>query len=275
MKTHTFYRKADVSKGEAINVLMQRFPEADVLKFIEKKASAAEARAAKVKPGSKIYEAKIRVAEFPPSDDDSGKGSEEPKKESAPAPESDDSESNDDSGSDAPVEFDSPGEGGDDLGGEPKEMSHDEKVEHLLEQILDAVKGGGLGGPEDDLGGPEDDLGLPDIGAPGQGDALPPPAGGPGAGPGGPGAPLPPPVKPKGLGAPAAFAKFNPDSKTVTLVREDVTGKVTTSTVKLEAEDLFPTHKVAKIKRRGEAVINGRQVSLTDANLAVVTLVKK
>lgn len=287
MKTHTFYRKADVPKAEALDALMKRFPSADILRFVEKKASSSEAKAAGTRPGSKVYEARIRIAEFPPSDDDSSEsedsGSEdsespEPKSESKPKSKSDEggeSESSD-SGDSAAPSFDSPGEGGDELGGEPKEMSHDEKVEHLLEQILDAVKGGGLGGgPEEDLlgGGPDDaGLGLPDIGAPEQGEPLPPPAGGPG-GPGG--APLPPPAKPKGVGAPAAFAKVNPKADKVILVREGVNDSVTTSSLKAEAEELFETHRVAKIRRRGTEVINGSKVDLPKAGLAVVTLVKK
>lgn len=277
MTTQTFYRKANVAKVDAIVKLLERFPTADILKFVEKKANLDEARLAKVRPGSAIFEAKIRVAEFPPGDESSDEEeSESPEEEAAESPakeKSEPSEDKEEGGEDAAPDFHPPAGKGDE-GGEPKKLSPEEETNDLLRQILDAIKGGGdLGGPKGPGMGAPDALDLPDIGAPDQGAPLPPPKGGPGAA--GAGAPLPPPAKPKGVGAPAAFSKFDPRAANVVLVCEDVTGETKTSAIKAEAESLWPTHKVAKIRRRGSEVINGSEVDLPANNLAVVTLVKK
>jgi hypothetical protein len=269
MTIRTLYREANVPKADAITALLQRYPSADILKFVEKRASKDEAKAIRVRPGSKIYEAKIRVSEFPNRDneeedtdysDESDMGMEEEGEEpSKPKPKP----------KVKPQPAFSDGEEGED--DESHAMSHEEKVEHLLEQILDAIKGLETDKKEeDDLGEPleDSDLSLPDIGAPEQGEALPPPAQGR--------TPLPPPVKPKSPGAPAAFSKFDPRLPKVTLVREGVDQNVKTRELIKEAEELFgATHKVARIRRNGTENINGSEVDLPANKLAVVTLVRK
>ena len=192
---------------------------------------------------------------------------------SGPKSDSDSSDDSSDSSDNAP-DF---GASGDGEGGEkPKALKGDDGIIHLLTEILHALKGGAgpgadpLGGPE--AGGPITD--LPDLGAPDKGEGLPAPGGPMGAGPGGPA--LPPPVKPKApLGGPA-FAKVNPSTKVVHAVRSDVAPGVKTAAIVAEAEANFPTHKVAKVQRRGSAIINESKVDdLVAAGLAVVTLVKK
>jgi len=264
MKTETFYRKANVSKAEAVQELMDRFPNAKVENIEVKEASAEEARTARAKEGDLVFEATVKMAEFPPVEKEKEEGA-PPEEEAPEAPEepseSEESEDSEDSGdSEAPDVPDFAG--GDEDEGD--KMSPEEETNHLLKQILDALQHGG--GP-DDLGPPVDDgLGLPDIGAPPQGEGL-----------GGPPqkAPLPPPVKKAPpMGGPS-FAKFNPNTNTVTLVRQDVDGQVGNTDLITEAAKLWPTHKVARIRRSGVAEINGSKVNLPENKLAVVTLEKK
>lgn len=300
-KTYTFYRKADIPKAKAVENLTRRFPSADIVSFVEKVASPQEARVAGTKPGAKVYEAKVRIAQGDLGNRNvEGEGVPKPSKprpKLRPKPKFPGKDSpgkgrtllNEDAEEDDPEDvsalvtqekdvkpepkFDSPA-------GEPEdsEMGGNEKIIHLLEQILDAIKNGGLDDSkpeEEDLTESPEDVVLPDIGAPEKGEALPPPAparGGP-ARPGG-GA-VPPPARPRNVGAPAAFSKFDPRRKKVVLVREDVNDSITTTALRQEAEELFPTHKVARIRRRGEEIINGSKVNLPEAGLAVVTLVKR
>lgn len=248
--TKTFYRKADVSSKEAIDGLMKNYPKAEVVSFETKNADRNEARRANARPNDRIYVATIKVSEFPPSED-----KEEPKEdapEESSEPKEDSGESEDSGLGDIAPE---PEFGGDEGGlGEEESMDPAEETVHLLKQILDELKGGGMGGPEEELGpgGPEDSLVLPDIGAPAPGEALPPPV---------------EEKAPLGMGGPAMAS--------VTLIRDDVTENVGNKEIIAEAASRWPTHKVARIKRRGEIVLNGEKVNLPAKQLAVVTLVKK
>jgi hypothetical protein len=284
--TRTLYRKANVSAAEATTSIFKRFPNVELVSFTKKEANAEEAKAARAQEGDLIYEATIRLAEFPPEggDDKGGEdsGSSEPKEEKSEAPKEDsgsDSDSDDDSGSD-----DGGDKGGDEFGGgdgpehgaEPKKLSPEEQVVHLLTQILDALKGGGMGhGPKPPHGGPEMGGDLPDIGAPGAGDELPPPPGGPHGGPGGPGAgaPLPPPVKEKAPIGAGAFAHVTGRTE-VTMVRDDA-GEIGNKGIIAEAATYAPDHRVARIQRTGIAQIGDDLIDLAEANKALVTLVSK
>lgn len=285
MATTTFFRKANVSQAEATASLFKRFPNVDLVSFEKKAATAEEAASAGVKEGDLVFAATIRTAEFPPAgdggDDSSSEKEDAPSEDSAPAPksdggDSDDSSDSEDSSSSSDSEGDDKGNpfGGDSEGegAKPKELKGEELTNHLLKQILDALhslSGGGLGGP----GGPGD-LDLPDVGAPGQGDTLPPPAG-PHAGPGGPAtkAPLPPPVKEKSPVGVGAFAHVAGKAE-IHMVRADA-GEVNNRAIIAEAAEHAPTHMVAKIQRTGSAVVNGQTVNLAERGIALVTLVKK
>ena len=131
-----------------------------------------------------------------------------------------------------------------------------------------------------------DDLGLdlaggdlPDIGAPDKG-PVPPPSGGPGGG--GPGAPrrpmspsLPPPARPKGGQGGPAFAHYNPKATEFVVVRKGVSTKVGTRALIAEAQSVYPTHKVARLTRNGDAMINGKKYNLNKSQIAVITLQAK
>lgn len=281
--TRTLYRKANVTAAEATTSIFKRFPNVELVSFTKKEANAEEAKAARAKEGDLVYEATIRVAEFPPEggdDSSSDEGSEEPKeekKDEAPKEESgSDSDDSKDSDGDSDGDGDEFGEkGGDDpLGAEPKKLSPDEEIVHLLTQILHALKGGG--GPMGHPGGPELGGDLPDIGAPGKGEELPPPPGGPHGGPGAPGAggpPLPPPVKEKAPIGTGAFASVTGKAE-VTMVREDA-GTVGNKQILAEAAEHAPGHRVAKIQRTGIAQIGDDLIDLAEAKLALVTLVSR
>lgn len=259
MQTQTFYRKANVSSAEAIASLKRNFPKSEIVDFDNRiAADTGEAAAANAKVGDKIYVATIRMAEFPPKDDE-GESEESEPEAIDESPEGDDEADS----PEAPPAF-----GGEDSSEEeekPDKLSPEEETVHLLRQILDAIKGGG------DLGGPEEDLALPDIGGPeaGPGGELPPP------GMGGGKPPLPPPIKEKSPVGGPSFSSFNAKAGTVILVREDVDSTVTTSSIKQEAEEFWPTHRVAKIRRNGQEVIKGQTLNLPERKLAVVTLVKR
>lgn len=267
MATQTLYRKATVSRADATASLFKRFPNADLVSFEHKAATAEEAVSAGAKEGDAIFAATIRVAEFPPTDDsssdDSGDSSEAPapKKEKPEGDESSD-DSTDDS-TDPKPEFG--GGEGDSEGHEPKKLSPEEETNHLLQQILDALRGGAgpAGGPGDDIGAPA----LPDIGAPDQGEALPPPGG-----PAGAGAPLPPPVKQKSPLGVGSFAHYDRSKSEITVVRTDASALGNRGMI-AEAREVYPTHKVAKIQRTGSATINGETIKLAERNIAVVTLI--
>lgn len=283
MATRTVYRKADISSAEATKSLFAGFPGAELVSFVTKTASAAEAKAAGATEGDLVYEATVKMAEFPPSDDSSGSSD---SGDDAPAPSKeseggdDKSDSSDDSSSDSSSEDkggdSKPDFGGD--GGEEKEpkLKGDDGIIHLLTEILHALKGdAGLGAPGGDLGaGPDAGLGpdLPDVGAPAQGDTLPPP-GGPAGAPGG-APPLPPPVKEKAPIGGAAFAHYNPEQAEFSVLRHDAS-ELGNKAMIAEAAEIYPTHKVARIQRTGAATINNLNVDLPANNVAVVTLVRK
>lgn len=288
--TRTLYRKANVTAAEATTSIFKRFPNVELVSFKKKEANAEEAKAARAKEGDLVYEATIRVAEFPPEggdDSSSDEGSEpkEEKKDKAPKEESGsdpDNDGDDDSSPEGDTDDDFAGkdEGGDDpFGAEPKKLSPEEQIIHLLTQLLHAVQGGGgMGhGPKPPHGGPEMGGDLPDIGAPGKGEELPPPPGGPGAGgPGGPGAggpPLPPPVKEKAPIGAGAFAHVTGRTE-VTMVRED-SGEVSNKAIIAEAAEHAPAHRVSKIQRTGLAQIGDDLIDLAEAKLALVTLVSR
>lgn len=282
--TRTLYRKANVSAAEATTSIFKRFPNVELVSFTKKEANAQEAKAARAKEGDLVYEATIRVAEFPPEGgDDKAEGGDapEPKEEKAPKEESDsdpDNDGDDDSSPEGDSDHDFAGKDEGGLpGAEPKKLSPEEQVVHLLQQILDAVKGGGeMGhhGPKPPHGGPEMGADLPDIGAPGAGEELPPP-GGPHGGPGGPGAgaPLPPPVKEKAPIGAGAFAHVA-DRKEVTMVRDDA-GEASNKAIIAEAATHAPNHRVARIQRTGIAQIGDDLIDLAEANKALVTLVSR
>ena len=278
--TRTLYRKANVSAAEATTSIFKRFPNVELVSFTKKEANAQEAMAARAKEGDLVYEATIRVAEFPPEggDDkgDEGGDAPEPKKEEAPKEESDSDSDDNDSGDSAPSgdDFGDKPEGGE-HGMEPKKLSPEEQVVHLLQQILDALKGGGMGHPKPphggpDMGGPEMGGDLPDIGAPGKdemGGGLGGPAGPPG------GKPLPPPVKEKAPIGAGAFAHVTGRSE-VTMVREDA-GEIGNKGIIAEAATYAPQHRVAKIQRTGIAQVGDDLIDLAEANKALVTLVSR
>lgn len=267
MATETFYRKANVTSREATDSIHKRFPNAELLSFVKKAATAEEAIAANAKEGDSVYVATVRTAEFPPSDDSGSEAPEAPAepKEEAPA-ESEDATSEDDPDAEAAP---APGGEGEEAGGKPKELKGEELTNHLLQELLDAVKGGGALGPDAaGPGGPDAaGLDLPDIGAPDQGDGLAPP-GGLGGKP-----PLPPPVREKSPVGVGAFASVAGKAE-IHFVRETSDG-VGNKTIIAEAAEHAPTHRVAKIQRTGSALINGETVNLAERKLAVVTLIAK
>lgn len=279
--TRTLYRKANVSAAEATTSIFKRFPNVELVSFKKKEANAEEAKAARAKKGDLVYEATIRVAEFPPEggdDSSSDEGSEpkEEKKDKAPKEESGsdpDNDGDDDSSPEGDTDDDFAGkdeDGDDPFGAEPKKLSPEEQILHVLTQILHALKGGG--GPMGH-GGPEMGGDLPDIGAPGKGDLDGGMGGPPGAG-GPPGkAPLPPPVKEKAPIGAGAFAHVTGRSE-VTMVREDA-GEIGNKGIIAEAATYAPQHRVAKIQRTGIAQIGDDLIDLAEAGKALVTLVSK
>lgn len=280
--TRTLYRKANVSAAEATTSIFKRFPNVELVSFKKKEANAEEAKAARAKKGDLVYEATIRVAEFPPEggdDSSSDEGSEpkEEKKDKAPKEESGsdpDNDGDDDSSPEGDTDDDFAGkdeDGDDPFGAEPKKLSPEEQILHVLTQILHALKGGG--GPMGH-GGPEMGGDLPDIGAPGKGEELPPPPGGPHGGPPGAGGPpLPPPVKEKAPIGAGAFAHVTGRTE-VTMVREDA-GEISNKAIIAEAAEHAPAHRVSKIQRTGLAQIGDDLIDLAEAKLALVTLVSR
>lgn len=285
--TRTLYRKANVSAAEATTSIFKRFPNVELVSFKKKEANAEEAKAARAQKGDLVYEATIRVAEFPPEGESDDKGDEggdapEPKAEKKEESHEDsdsgsdpDNDGDDDSSPEGDSDHDFAGAPGE-HGAEPKKLSPEEQVVHLLQQILDALKGGGPmghGGPKPPMGGPEMGGDLPDIGAPGKGDLDGGMGGPPGAG-GPPGkAPLPPPVKEKAPIGAGAFAHVTGRSE-VTMVREDA-GEIGNKGIIAEAATYAPQHRVAKIQRTGIAQIGDDLIDLAEAGKALVTLVSK
>lgn len=268
------YRKANVSSAEATKSLFATLPRAELISFVQKKATAAEAAAAGANEGDLVYEATVRLAEFPPKEDGSGPESESAEDPSSPAPPKPEEGGGED---DAPDE-EGPEEGGSPFGGDaegesgekPKALKGEALTNHLLTELLHAVQkldpsGGGDPLAGGDLGGgPAGPPGLPDVGAPGAGEGLPAPGG----------APLPPPVKEKSPVGGGAFAHYDPTQSQISVLRRDA-NELGNKAMIAEAAVDFPTHKVERIQRTGAAKINGFQVDLPGSNVAVVTLVRK
>ena len=261
--TTKFYRKASVSRGAAIQALFSKMPDADLVSFEQKVASAEEAKAARAAEGDQIFVATIRTAEFPPSKNEAPE-EEAPKGDAPPSDPDDDGD--DDSSPEGDTDkgvpsFDSESDGppapGEDKG-EPKakKMKPEEEMVHLLHQILDALKGGGAGPGDLGPGGPGD-LDVPDIGAPeAGGPPMPPPKK----------APLPPPVPPKagpGAGGMGAFSKVIEDRADFTFRRE-AASELNNASLLSEAMEMAPGFRVAKIDRRSEK----------DQDAALVTMVR-
>lgn len=269
MATETFYRAATVSSNAAIVALAKK---GEVVSFVKKAATAQEAKYAKVETGAQIFAAEVKLAEFPPTDDSGG---EDQGSGSAPSDEGGESDSGDEGKDDSAPDFtkdEGSSESGDE-GGEPKKekkLPPAEETNVLLKQLIDLVGGGGgLGAPGDDAGAGLDAAGgLPDVGAPVPGA----PEGGLGAGPAGPGGPLPPPIKEKSPIGAGAFAHYDPSEAEITAI---TVSSDKTAAILAEAEKVYPTHTVAKIRRTGKATLNGKVYDLPTNKLAVVTLVKK
>lgn len=222
--TKTFYRVANISVDEALQALKTGFPNAKVVGFTTKKASPFEARAARTKPGVTVYAAELEIE----VDDEEDTDTEDlapkdapkvPKPQKSEKDNGGDEESNDENGDDVKSMLK-------ELLSLVKDLVGEDKGEDMdMDLGLDAVPGD----PTLEPGGPGD---LPDIGAPSAG-AQPP---------------LPPPAKKPG--APAAFSHYNPKVKTFTVLREDA-GALGTRSLIAEAQKVYPTHRVAKVKRQG------------------------
>jgi len=275
MTEQTFYRSADIAKGDAVKQLLAANPGATIVRVDAKRAAPAEARFAGVRTGDEIFAATIRYAEDEgeSKDESDDKPADDSSKDSGPpkdvdvdldiAPDS----GGEDKGGDAPEGL----EGLGDEGGEPeKELTGEDKIIDLLTQLVDAVKGGGDLGAPDDLGAdpalggdlpPGGDASvLPDIGSPVPGGELPPPVP-PKAGPGGP-----------------AFASVQSkvaSAGSAELVLRDVTTAVKTRDIVEQAQKDFPGHKVARVRRNGTVEIKGTPVDLPAHEIALVTLVRK
>lgn len=232
MEPKKVYRKADVSRATATQDLLEQYPDAD-FSLTKKKATAHEAKLTAANEGDEIYVATVKVAEFPPPEGGPEGAPEDKPKDDAP----DDTE--DEPSEDDPTDPMAENGGGEDPLGKPKPLKGEELTNHLLQQILDAVKGGGdLGaGPDDGAG-----LDLPDIGAPDKSQGLP-----------GPKAPLPPPVPPKGapgMGG-GAFSKALAGIDNFKFARSDVKKDgISIETIKREAMQNAPGFTVTKIDLR-------------------------
>lgn len=280
----TFYRKANVSSKEATDELLAAHPGHSVSLEVEL-ATNETARHARADIGDLIYVATLKQAEGP--EPEFGGADDGPSEDSAPeAPEG---ESDSDIAAEAKEEGESfehekkekeegdsddkPAEKSDSKPKEPGEskMKPEEEMVHLLKQILDAVSGGaGLGGPDKDpLGPPEPHGAGPDL--PGHPKPVGPPPGGPGAGAGPGGPALPPPVDKAPPGA--AFASVR-EASAFSVVREQA-NELGIRGIKAEAESMFPTHRVAKIKTTGFARIDGEEIYLPEARLAVIELTRR
>jgi hypothetical protein len=265
MTTKTLYRPADMPKAKAEETLRAAFPGSRLVKLVTKRASAREAAAAGTRPGQRIFAATIRVAEDEGEEVlDLTAESEEPEGES---------EAPDFGGGPEESGEESESKGGDESEEAPEELTGEDKIIDLLQQLVDAVTGGAsLGGPEDDLGTGPEGGDMPPMGGPGDDAQVMPEIGAPV-----PGEELPPPVEQKRT--PAAFARvagFRPEAKSVTLVRRDVNQSVKTRDLVAEANQMAaPTHRVARVQRNGIADIKGVPVDLKAHDIALVTLVKK
>lgn len=203
-------RLANVSQEEALAELTAAYPDAKTEFPFEKGTE----------DGQEVYKARVITAEFPPKSDDDNGGSDEG--DSKPKSDSSDSDSSD-SGDKPKSKSDSKGNSG---------------IEAKLDKIMVA-----LGIPADDGMGEEDplngdvpppsNLDLPDVGAPGQGEMLPPPV-------------KPHPGMGGGMGAgggmfsslPRSFQAFITEADDISLqdAARDVVAK-------------FPTHRLASIDR--------------------------
>lgn len=285
MTKHTFFRRADVPKAKAVRELLRRHPGAEVVGEVRtKRATRSEARFASVREGERIYEATIKFADDEGGDE--GADLDLTKKDDAPPAADHDEPDADDAGGPPDDDADDKGGeekggdkpfgGGKEKGGEAPKLDVKDRIADALDRIADALSGGGLpggppkphdlgpGGPPPGPGGPGGPGGgpdaLPDIGAPGQGEALPPP------------------VPPKHGPAGPAFASVKQRvaaAGTAVLVKRDVDDTIGTKEIIAEANAEFPNHKVAQVRRNGIAEIKGVQVDLPAHKIALVTLVRK
>ncbi|MDE2103908.1 MAG: hypothetical protein KGL39_42120 [Patescibacteria group bacterium] len=272
-KIERTYRQANVTAGKAIQELQAAYPNAEIQEFEPRVLQGAEARAQRVAPGTKMFVATLKFAE----DEEGGSEPPEPKAESSepkesPEPAFEGGDEGDEPEADKPPKPKSEGESKDKIGeegaddGPEHKMKPEEEMVHLLKQILDAVRGDELGGP--------DDLGL----GPKPGPAGPPPSAhagppGPPPGPGGHGGPpLPPPVEKEAPGM--AFAHYNPTAASFAVIRREA-NELGHRGLIAEAENVYPTHRVARLVTQGIAEIDGYKVDLASNNIAVLRLDKR
>lgn len=240
MRTKTMTRKANVTPKVAMDDLAEAFPGSEVISFTTSG-----------KGGEKFYTAKLKLAEFPPSDED--KDGEEPK-EPKDEPKGKGDDTDDPTGEDV-LDLTEP-EGDDPLadeGGEPSIGEVMDLVKAIAEKVGVPVPGADT--HEEPM--LDDPAGLPEPGLDG------PPAPG--------GAPLPPPVpeKPHGPG-PGVFASSHPELQKVATRRHFVVertdaGEIGNVEMVREAHEQFPGFRVAKLDRIAKA----------DANVAVIAMVAR
>lgn len=255
-KTFNKSRRANVSPDVAIKELLENFPGTAIAAFDHDKTAG-------------VYRAKLVVAEFPPKDDGDEDSDDvpvaEPEEDSNPDAEADEAGDHSEPDGDEMPDFGGD-EGGDDKGGKkPKKKSENEQIIDLLQQLVDAVSGGGSlsaeAAPLDGPAGPGA-LDLPDVGAPPAGGDMPPKK-----------APLPPPVEKKQPFGGPSFAHVA-SNEVIKIARRDAS-EVNNAGLMAEIASEFPDHKIAQIKRSGSDVVNGLSVDIAQNNIAVVTLVKK
>lgn len=264
----TLYRIANISSKQATEELLAEYPGHVLEELGVEPATAETARHAKAQVGDMIFVAKVVKAGDEPEDEgpepafaeaDDGPDEDAPP-ESPESPKEDKEE---------PKEESKPKDKPEAPKGEheDKKMSTDEEIVHLLKQILDAV--GGHSEPDGDELGPPAPKGV--------GPALPPPHAGPPGPPAGPAGPpkgpaLPPPVEEKPAGA--AFAHYDPKAPAFAVIRRNAS-ELGLRGLRLEAESVYPTHRVAKLRTTGYAEIDGEEVYLPEAKLAIIELTRK
>lgn len=64
----TFYRKANITSAEAKAALAKKFPGSKLVSFSDKIADKTNAKVANAEVGELIFEATLKLAEFPPSE---------------------------------------------------------------------------------------------------------------------------------------------------------------------------------------------------------------
>lgn len=226
--TQTVRRRADISRADALKGLVAKFPDHDIVSFKEEMAEFTSASGTKTE--------KNWVAELVKSGGFEDAGGIPPEESEAPADvDSDDPTPEapaEDDGADVEVKVDSDKE----EGGSEKDMLHD-----ILDLLREMVEGpAGEGAPHGELG----------------------PEGPPSALPGDPGiSQLPAAVKPSnGMenmqdGHRPAFAHMA--NKRHFFVEADAPGQSLKAAVKELNAALAPTHRVAKIQRKGAKIVAG------------------